>query len=83
VHLAHIGHPVFGDPVYGGTRSWLERLEGRQRAFAAHWLRRLNRQALHAYHLAFRHPVDAGSHRFEAPVPADMNDVLEALSGGP
>jgi 23S rRNA pseudouridine1911/1915/1917 synthase len=82
VHMAHLGHPVLGDPVYGGTRQAIERLEAGQRPEMLELLRRLNRQALHAYHLTFRHPVEAALCRFEAPVPADMDGVLERLSSG-
>ncbi len=81
VHLAHLGHPVFGDAVYGGGRGRLERLEAERRARHFDLLRRLNRQALHAYHLTFRHPVGGGRFRFEAPVPADLDEILVRLSG--
>ncbi len=80
VHCRHIGHPVFGDPVYGGTREWLDRSPAEKRSRLEYWLRRLNRQALHAYHLAFRHPADGALMRFEAPVPGDMNRLLSDLT---
>ncbi|OZA93633.1 MAG: pseudouridine synthase [Erythrobacter sp. 34-65-8] len=68
VHCASIGHPLLGDPVYGRTpkslRPLLERL-----GFA--------RQALHAASLGFQHPVTGEWHRFEAPVPADMRELID------
>ena len=44
-------------------------------------LQRLARQALHAYHLTFRHPAGGGTCRFEVPVPADMEAVFDGLAG--
>jgi 23S rRNA pseudouridine1911/1915/1917 synthase len=63
VHLASIGHPLEGDPVYA------KRGEGV--SFA--------RQALHAWKLAFVHPRSAAPLSFEAPVPADLRALLESL----
>lgn len=79
VHCRHMGHPVFGDPTYGGNRGWLARSPAEMRPRLEYWLRRLNRQALHAYHLAFRHPVGGAPMRFEAPVPGDMDRLLSDL----
>jgi len=76
VHLAHIGHPVAGDPVYGPQRG----------AASGRWLvlRRLGGQALHAWQLAFDHPRLAGSRvEARAPLPPDLLGVLEALGGLP
>ena len=56
VHLAHIGHPVFGDPVYGGR----DRARGIRPEYQrqAKWmLTQIKRQALHAYALRFAHPT--------------------------
>ena len=66
VHMAHIGHPVAGDPKYGPARA----------AFA------IAGQALHAAELHFRHPVTGASMSFIAPVPADMEAVLAQLRSG-
>jgi 23S rRNA pseudouridine1911/1915/1917 synthase len=79
VHLTYRGHPVFGDPVYGGTARALQRVGREQRPVLAALAKRLSRQALHAYHLAFRHPVGGARCRFEAPVPTDMDEVLAVL----
>jgi len=71
VHLAAIGHAVVGDAVYGGTR---RRLTPRHRVVA-----QLTRPFLHASRLAFTHPRDARRVEFRAPMPDDLERVLEAL----
>ena len=63
VHLAHIGHPVIGDQVYGGRR---------ERRRAASDEPRADRQMLHAWRLAFRHPTTGGWVEFTAPLPEDF-----------
>jgi 23S rRNA pseudouridine1911/1915/1917 synthase len=76
VHLAHIGHPVLGDPAYGKGFSASRRglTEEARNALAA-----LNRQALHAAVLGFEHPVTGKPLRFERPPPADMQHLLDSL----
>jgi 23S rRNA pseudouridine1911/1915/1917 synthase len=76
LHLAHAGHPLLGDPVYGtGFRSKAARLgPAAQAALAA-----LGRQALHAGHLGFAHPRDGRPLAFDTPLPADMARLLNAL----
>jgi 23S rRNA pseudouridine1911/1915/1917 synthase len=76
VHLAHIGNPLLGDPVYGaGYKASARKLNaGAQAALAA-----LERQALHAAELAFLHPVSGKRLGFESPLPADMAAVVTAL----
>jgi 23S rRNA pseudouridine1911/1915/1917 synthase len=78
VHLAHIGHPVLGDPVYGaGFKASARRLGPEaQAALAA-----LGRQALHAAELGFTHPVTGRQLRFKSPLPADIADLERALKG--
>ena len=61
VHMAHIGHPLVADELYGG-------------AAAAG----LARQALHAYRLAFAHPVSGQPLEFHAPLPPDLREALAA-----
>jgi 23S rRNA pseudouridine1911/1915/1917 synthase len=75
VHLAHLGHPVVGDPVYGtaGARG----ISGRDRAWAGELERRVTRQFLHAERLEFVHPRTRKPMRFEAPPPSDLAAVLE------
>ncbi len=67
VHLAHVGHPLVGDPVYGKARS-----HPAAAGFA--------RQALHAATLGFRHPVEGRMMRFEAPPPDDFTKLLQRLA---
>jgi len=71
VHLAASGWPIVGDPVYGEPR-W--RAISDERLAAA--LRAFPRQALHAWHLRFPHPIGGEPIAIEAPVPDDMGDLL-------
>ncbi|HTM00464.1 MAG TPA: RluA family pseudouridine synthase [Candidatus Omnitrophota bacterium] len=80
VHLAHLGHPVFGDAEYGGRRGPLLRLAPRRRAQVALILGDLDHQALHAETLAFRHPVTRLPMEFTRAVPPDFAAALEALA---
>lgn len=76
VHMAHIGHPLIGDPDYGAAfKTKAKRLPEAARAAVEGF----HRQALHAYLIAFEHPSTGETMRFEAPVPADMQAVIEAL----
>lgn len=76
VHLAHIGHPVLGDPVYGtGFKASARRLVTK----AQDALTALDRQALHAARLGFVHPVSGRRLAFESPLPPDLADLVEAL----
>jgi 23S rRNA pseudouridine1911/1915/1917 synthase len=76
VHMAHAGHPLLGDQVYGsGFRSSAMKLSADSKAA----LKALNRQALHAATLGFDHPVSGKPMRFESPAPADIVTLLEAL----
>jgi 23S rRNA pseudouridine1911/1915/1917 synthase len=59
VHMAHIGHPLVGDVVYGGMPT-----------------NTMNRQALHAFRLAFAHPVDGRKLVFEVDPPSDFLGML-------
>lgn len=76
VHMAHIGYPLVGDRVYGG-RLKLPRGAGEE---LVRVLRGFRRQALHARRLAFRHPRSKETVTFEAPIPRDYHDLLEALA---
>lgn len=78
VHLAHIGHPVVGDPVYGRiTRNRLASLPETARAA----LEKLGRQALHAHVIGFAHPCSKKRVKFESKLPADINALLISLEG--
>lgn len=80
VHLAHIGHPVFGDPTYGGRNAAWGGLQGKKSQKAANLLKIISRQALHAKTLGFVHPSTKEFVRFESKLPNDMLMVLDALS---
>ena len=75
VHLAHIGHPVVGDTVYGqgrenSVRDSLMRKE----------IRQLNRHFLHAAQLEFMHPISNELMKFEAPMPSELTSFLSLLN---
>lgn len=75
VHLAHIRYPLLGDQVYGGRFSVPAGIsEPLQQA-----LRNFKRQALHARRLSFNHPVSSEALSFEAPIPDDMQQMIEVL----
>src|SRR6476469_2237040 len=76
VHLGHLGHPVVGDPVYGGGGS--RRISGIQRRSAEALERVTPRQALHAAALACRHPVSGAPLEFSAEWPRDLWPALVA-----
>jgi 23S rRNA pseudouridine1911/1915/1917 synthase len=75
VHLAHIGHPVVGDPLYGS--GWERGMGGPERAWAKELARRTPRLFLHAAELGFEHPVSGAAMRFQAPLPPDLAAVAE------
>jgi 23S rRNA pseudouridine1911/1915/1917 synthase len=79
VHLAHIGQPVVGDPVYGGRAKKLLSLREPERSLAHALLDMLPRQALHASELEFTHPVTGQGLRFTAPLPEDLDAALARL----
>lgn len=64
VHMTYIGHPVVGDPKYGSAKSRFS-IQG---------------QALHSTELTFEHPTTGQKLLFSAPVPADMQDILNSLT---
>ena len=77
VHLAYIGTPIIGDPLYGGRVKWLGRIAPNRRPKLRNMLDVLRRQALHASELEFVHPYSQKVHNFRVPLP---NDILEAIS---
>jgi 23S rRNA pseudouridine1911/1915/1917 synthase len=79
VHLEHLGHPVIGDPIYGGGGS--RRISGPPRRAAEALERATPRQALHAAALAFRHPATAEPLEFRSEWPLDLRPALLALGG--
>ena len=70
VHMAHLGHPLIGDPVYSrdkkGFKTILETL-------------RFKRQALHAKRLGFIHPFTGQKLSFDSALPTDMQELLSEL----
>jgi 23S rRNA pseudouridine1911/1915/1917 synthase len=78
VHLAHIGHPLLGDSVYGaGFKTRASLLSAAARAA----LDALGRQALHAAILGFDHPITGEPLAFESPLPEDLNSLVSILRG--
>lgn len=76
VHMAHAGHGLVGDPVYGGAR----RISPRAVPAAAEAMA-FPRQALHAATLGFVHPATGEEMRFSSPLPADMAGLIARLRG--
>ncbi|MGE4350680.1 MAG: RluA family pseudouridine synthase [Bdellovibrionales bacterium] len=74
VHMAHAGHPVVGDPLYGTRKKAGKDGEG----IVAH-LHAFPRQALHAKEIKFRHPRTNKAVRFTSPLPEDMASLLKIL----
>jgi 23S rRNA pseudouridine1911/1915/1917 synthase len=70
VHMASIGHPMLGDPVYGRS--------GRTHSKLLKELK-FHRQALHATKLEFTHPITRHRLSFDSPMPADMQELFNAL----
>ncbi|MBC7186823.1 MAG: RluA family pseudouridine synthase [Calditrichaeota bacterium] len=83
VHMAYIGHPVFGDATYGGRSKRLSGLNRENLAFAVKLLKQFNRPALHALSLGFVHPVLRQEMYFEVPPPDDFQRLLAALKEVP
>lgn len=74
VHLSHLGFALVGDPVYGAPiKSGLDRIH-------LEALKSFNRQALHAYKLGFIHPVTSEEMAFHAPLPDDMQALIDVIS---
>ncbi|MFW6322730.1 MAG: 23S rRNA pseudouridine(1911/1915/1917) synthase RluD [Guyparkeria sp.] len=75
VHMAHIRHPIVGDPVYGGR----PRLPKGADDYLVELLRGFGRQALHARRLTLRHPETGETLTFNASLPPDMEELIEEL----
>jgi 23S rRNA pseudouridine1911/1915/1917 synthase len=75
VHLAHIGYPVVGDPVYAGRR----RIPAGCTPELAAELGGFKRQALHAARLKLAHPLTGRDVEWAAPLPTDMTRLIAAL----
>jgi 23S rRNA pseudouridine1911/1915/1917 synthase len=80
VHLAHLGHPLIGDPTYGRARKPPRaKTPAEAEAFAA--VENFPRQALHAFLLGFKHPTSQKRLRFESCWPADFAELVGHLRG--
>jgi len=77
VHMEHLGHPVFGDPDYGGRNEQRAGYTGDRVLRARRYLELLPRQALHSWRMGFRHPRTGERMEFEAPLPGDLQAVLD------
>jgi 23S rRNA pseudouridine1911/1915/1917 synthase len=71
VHLSAIGHPIVGDPTYGGVH--------RRTASHLRAVQRLERPFLHSAHLAFTHPGDGRRVEFDSPLPLELQAVLDDI----
>ncbi|GAA5192449.1 23S rRNA pseudouridine(1911/1915/1917) synthase RluD [Ferrimonas gelatinilytica] len=75
VHMAHLGHPLVGDPLYSGrprpVKGWSEELRN--------FLKQFKRQALHAAMLRLEHPITGEVMQWQAPIPTDMVKLTELL----
>ena len=79
VHLAHLGHPVVGDTLYGPH--WARGMSGTIRAWAQEMERRAYRQLLHSSDLRFLHPISGEEMRFHVQPPPDMASIVRWAKG--
>ena len=77
VHMASLGHPIFGDERYGGREIRKGTIYAKYAQFIRNCFELCPRQALHAGVLGFVHPVTGKTLHFEAPLPGDMTKLLE------
>jgi 23S rRNA pseudouridine1911/1915/1917 synthase len=71
--MQSIGFPIEGDPVYSPGTAGVD-------AVTREIFRNFGRQALHARTLSFQHPVHGESVTFEAPIPADMLELIDVVA---
>ena len=76
-HLRHIGHPLFADERYGGTEILRGNRSSTYKSFIQNCFKLCNRQALHARTLGFRHPTTGRELDFCAPLPRDMEQLID------
>lgn len=76
VHMAHLGHPIVGDPAYGRKKRFAKKTFSATRDVLAAF----PRQALHALRLELQHPTTGQALEMEAPLAADMAQLLDRLS---
>lgn len=79
VHFRHIGHPLFGDPTYGGLEIVVKKSSTYYQKFIKECLEIMPRQALHAYSLGFVHPSSEKEIFFEEQFPADFVRLIAMM----
>ena len=80
VHCQYIGHPVVGDPIYGGLRKVpAENVTSNQKSRVESAIAALNGHALHARHLSFTHPRTGEPLTFQAQIPEVVKNLLGTL----
>ena len=79
VHLSGIGHPIFGDPVYGGREIMYGTSLPKMKSRIQNLLEIMPRQALHAKTLGFIHPHTRELVRFDSELPDDMKELIDRL----
>lgn len=88
IHMQQIGHPLFGDPIYGGQRIVVGQPSASYRAFVENCFKIMPHQALHAISLGFKHPATQQFISFVAPLSEDFIKLLDKwerythISGG-
>jgi 23S rRNA pseudouridine1911/1915/1917 synthase len=75
VHLSHVGHPLVGDPVYGGRVRFPKKASEELKEALINF----KRQALHSKKLTLIHPVSGELMSWKVPLPDDMQNLLEVL----
>jgi len=76
VHMAHINYPILGDQLYGGRLAFPKNLNEESREI----LMNFKRQALHAFRLSFKHPINNEIISLTSPIPDDMDSMIHAFS---
>ena len=76
VHMSYIDHPLIADSMYGGKIRFPKKADDELKDA----LKDFNRQALHAKKLTLSHPITGEQMSWKAPLPQDMQDLLEVLS---
>ena len=79
VHMAYVGHPIFGDAIYGGRNRGLGRLDPGRRKLAARYLEMMPRVALHSRSLRFYHPIHKKLMEIVCPWADDLRKLVKTL----
>ena len=78
VHMSHIGHPIIGDPIYGGGMRRARQINLNEKILTK--IKSLNGQALHAKTLAFKHPVHRNTLNFDSRIPGELVELMDILA---